>query len=67
MNLGRGAVAVWRRNADVFFKTWKTNFLPSIFEPLLYLVAMGLGFGGLVVGLTYAGSRSITSASWPPA
>ena len=55
MNVGRGATAVWRRNADVFFKTWKTNFLPSIFEPLLYLVAMGLGFGGLVAGLTYAG------------
>lgn len=55
MGIDRGAVAVWRRNADVFFKTWRTNFLPSVFEPLLYLVAMGLGFGGLVAGLTYAG------------
>lgn len=56
-NIDSGAIAVWRRNADVFFKTWKTNFLPSIFEPLLYLVAMGLGFGGLIIGLTYAGQE----------
>ena len=50
-NIDSGALLVWRRNADVFFKTWKTNFLPSIFEPLLYLVAMGAGLGGLIVGL----------------
>lgn len=54
-NIDSGALLVWRRNADVFFKTWKTNFLPSIFEPLLYLVAMGAGLGGLIVGLQYAG------------
>ena len=54
-NIDYGAVLVWRRNADVFFKTWKTNFLPSILEPLLYLVAMGAGLGGLIVGLKYAG------------
>lgn len=54
-NIGPGALMVWRRNADVYLKTWKVNFLPSIFEPLLYLVAMGAGLGGLVVGLQYAG------------
>jgi lipooligosaccharide transport system permease protein len=54
-NIDSGALLVWRRNADVFFKTWKTNFLPSILEPLLYLVAMGAGLGGLIVGLQYAG------------
>jgi lipooligosaccharide transport system permease protein len=56
-NIDSGALLVWRRNADVFFKTWKTNFLPSILEPLLYLVAMGAGLGGLIVGLTYAGQE----------
>jgi len=50
-NIDSGALMVWRRNADVFFKTWKTNFLPSILEPLLYLVALGAGLGGLIVGL----------------
>ncbi len=56
-NIDRGAIYVWRRNADVFFKTWKTNFLPSILEPLLYLVAMGAGLGSLVVNLQYAGQE----------
>ncbi len=55
-NLSMGSIQVWRRNRDVFFKTWKTNFLPSIFEPLLYLIAMGLGFGVLLTaGVPYAG------------
>jgi lipooligosaccharide transport system permease protein len=39
---------VWRRNKDVFMKTYKTNFLPSLLEPILYLVALGLGLGGFV-------------------
>jgi len=59
-NLSRGTIAVWRRNADVFFKTWRTNFLPSIFEPLLYLIAMGLGFGALLDaagGIEYRGQQ----------
>ena len=39
---------VWKRNKDVFMKTYKTNFLPSILEPVLYLLALGLGLGGFV-------------------
>jgi lipooligosaccharide transport system permease protein len=56
-NIDSGALLVWRRNADVFFKTWKVNFLPSILEPLLYLVAFGAGLGALVSGLYYAGVK----------
>ena len=41
-------MAVWARNKDVFFLTWKTNFLPPFLEPILYLLAMGFGFGMLV-------------------
>ena len=37
---------VWRRNFDVFTKTIKVNFLPSLFEPIIYLVAFGFGLGG---------------------
>jgi lipooligosaccharide transport system permease protein len=38
----------WRRNKDVFLKTWKTNFLPPFIEPVLYLLAMGFSFGAAV-------------------
>ena len=33
---------------DVFMKTIRVNFLPSLIEPLLYLLALGLGLGGFV-------------------
>ena len=39
---------VWRRNVDVFMKTIRVNFLPSLLEPILYLLALGLGLGGFV-------------------
>lgn len=39
---------VWKRNKDVFMKTYKTNFLPSLLEPMLYLLAFGLGLGSFV-------------------
>ena len=54
-NIDSGALLVWRRNADVFFKTWKVNFLPSIFEPLLYLLVFGTGLGLLIPAFYYAG------------
>jgi lipooligosaccharide transport system permease protein len=54
----RGALRVWQRNATIFRKNWKTIMLPNLFEPLLYLVALGLGLGafireGGINGLTY--------------
>jgi lipooligosaccharide transport system permease protein len=39
---------VWRRNFDVFLKTIKVNFLPSLLEPILYLLAFGFGLGGFI-------------------
>jgi lipooligosaccharide transport system permease protein len=41
---------VWRRNLDVFTKTAHVNFLPSLLEPILYLIAFGFGLGILVAG-----------------
>ena len=37
------ALRVWQRNRDVYFVTWKTNMVPPLMEPVLYLLA----FGGL--------------------
>ena len=48
--------AVWRRNFDVFMKTWHVNFLPSLIEPILYLLAFGFGIGTFVTeieGISY--------------
>ncbi len=39
---------VWRRNFDVFTKTIVVNFIPSLLEPILYLVAFGFGLGGFI-------------------
>jgi lipooligosaccharide transport system permease protein len=39
---------VWRRNADVFMKTYKVNFFPPLVEPLIYLVGLGMGLGNFV-------------------
>jgi lipooligosaccharide transport system permease protein len=53
----RGATAMVQRNRDVYLKTWKTNFLPPLLEPLLYIVALGYGLGRFVEevdGVSYA-------------
>ncbi|HUT27235.1 MAG TPA: ABC transporter permease [Methanomassiliicoccales archaeon] len=47
-NISWRSLALWKRNRDVFLTTWKTNFLPPFLEPILYLLAMGLGFGALI-------------------
>ena len=39
---------VWRRNFDVFTKTIAVKFLPSLLEPILYLLAFGFGLGGFI-------------------
>lgn len=43
------SLRVWQRNRDVFFKLWHTE-VPGFFaEPLLILLAMGIGLGTYVV------------------
>ena len=42
------AFAVWQRNAAMYRRTWKLNLLPNFFEPVLYLVSIGIGVGSYV-------------------
>ena len=53
----RAALRVWQRNFSVYRKTWTLNILPNFFEPVLYLLAMGIGIGGYISqgieGLSY--------------
>lgn len=42
------AVRVWRRNVFVFSKTWRGTALPLCLDPILYLLAIGLGLGAYV-------------------
>lgn len=44
----RYALAVWRRNASMYARTWKWNLLPNFFEPVFYLTAVGIGVGAYV-------------------
>lgn len=44
----RRAWHVWRRNLEVFVKTWKVNFFPPFVEAFLYLLAIGVGIGTYV-------------------
>lgn len=41
----RSAWHLWERNAAIYRRTYRMNLLPNFFEPLLYLLAMGLGLG----------------------
>jgi lipooligosaccharide transport system permease protein len=42
------ALAVWRRNAAMYRRTWKWNILPNFFEPVLYLFSIGVGVGAYI-------------------
>jgi len=45
------ALAVWRRNAAMYRRTWKWNILPNFFEPVFYLLSIGLGVGAYISGM----------------
>ena len=56
MGISYRAVHVWRRDFDVYRKTWWTNAVAPIFEPILYLLAFGAGVGTLIdKPIRYAG------------
>ncbi|MEW5806396.1 MAG: ABC transporter permease [Acidobacteriota bacterium] len=54
-NISWKAWHVWRRDRDVYMATWKTNFIPPLLEPILYILAFGAGLGALVDGVQFMG------------
>jgi len=41
----------------VYKATWKVNFIPPLLEPVLYLLAFGVGLGSLVPQVSVAGEK----------
>jgi len=54
-NVSGRAGRVWQRDLEVFLTTWKTNFLPPLLEPVLYVLAFGVGMGSLIGMVVYQG------------
>jgi lipooligosaccharide transport system permease protein len=50
-------IAVWYRNWIVYLHTWKVSFLPPLLEPILYIVAFGVGFKVLIPNVSYNGMQ----------
>jgi lipooligosaccharide transport system permease protein len=46
-----GVGRVWLRNARIYRHTFKLNILPNFFEPVFYLLSMGVGLGAYVAGV----------------
>jgi lipooligosaccharide transport system permease protein len=48
--------SVFRRNAMVFLRNWRTAVIPPAMEPVIFFVAFGVGFGGFIEDLDYRGT-----------
>lgn len=42
------ALRVWQRNRDVYLRLWKSELIWPVVDPLITLLALGIGLGGLV-------------------
>jgi lipooligosaccharide transport system permease protein len=47
----RGAARVWFRNLTIYRHTFRLNIVPNFFEPVFYLLSMGVGLGAYVAGV----------------
>ncbi|MCJ8498990.1 ABC transporter permease [Desulfatitalea alkaliphila] len=46
---------IWFRNLITYRRIWQVNFIVPLLEPGFYILAFGLGFSGLIGGVSYAG------------
>lgn len=49
------AFRVWQRNYAIYRQNWKISFVPPLLEPLLYILAFGVGLAVMVGDLSYGG------------
>lgn len=49
---------VWERNLRVYRRTWAISFIPPVLEPVLYLLAFGVGLSSLVGAVNYNGIQT---------
>lgn len=57
LGLKKAWTFVWQRNKTVWLRSWATNVIPPMLQPLTLLLIMGLGVGrfvGKVDGMAYA-------------
>jgi lipooligosaccharide transport system permease protein len=54
-NVSGRAWRVWQRDFDVYLTAWKTEFLPPLAEPVLYVLSFGFGLGALLREISYQG------------
>ena len=50
-----GVYTVWFRQFHAYRKTWLVNCLPSLTEPMVYLLAFGFGLGPVIGKVSYHG------------
>jgi lipooligosaccharide transport system permease protein len=48
---------VWKRNLVTYQKIWKVSFITPLLEPMLFILAFGLGFSGIINAVSYAGGQ----------
>jgi len=46
---------VWQRNFSIYQQNWKISFLPPLLEPMLYILAFGLGLAVMIGEIQIAG------------
>ena len=49
------SMRVWQRNFSIYKQNWKISFVPPLLEPLLYILAFGVGLAVMVGDIDYGG------------